>query len=366
MMRHTITVNLHERSYPIYVGNDMLSGFAPTLQRHGIPRQLVVITDSHIAPHYLQPLLKHLRHFDFDASAIVVPPGEQQKSLRRATSIFTTLLERGIGRKSAVLALGGGVVGDLSGFIAATYHRGITLVQMPTTLLSQVDSAVGGKTAVNHPLGKNMIGAFYQPSLVWADMHCLRTLPPREVTCGLGEIVKYGVIADAEFFAYLESHLDRALVLDEKIILHIQSVCCGIKARLVSEDERETGRRVILNYGHTVGHALEAAGAFRVVKHGEGVLVGMVAETYIARELGMISGDVHDRIVKLIQRIPIRARFHALKPADILRAMSRDKKTVSGKKRFVLPTNIGNVTVVEMVEEKLIRTSLKHTWQTLQ
>lgn len=336
----------------------MVANLASTCQQHNIPPQIVVITDSNVAPHYLKPIETHLRRFQFNVTSIVVPPGERQKSLTRANAIFTELLRQNVGRRSAVIALGGGVIGDLAGFVAATYHRGITLIQAPTTLLSQVDSSVGGKVAVNHPLGKNMIGAFFQPKFVWADIDCLRTLPAREVVCGLGEIVKYGVIWDEGLFKYIEDHLEEIMALETEAILHVQARCCEIKAHVTSRDERESGLRMILNFGHTVGHALEAAGKYRLLKHGEAVLVGMMAESFISKELGTISVEVHDRILNLVRRIPIKARYHLLSVHTVMRAMMHDKKAVGGRKRFMLPTRLGEVKAIDNVEESLVRASL--------
>ncbi len=358
-VKQQIEVSLGDRSYPIYVGSGLVSSFAATCQNHGIRPSVVLLTDSTVARWYLKPIEKNLMHFGFQVLPIIIPPGEKQKSLARANNVFTSMLKAGVGRASALIALGGGVVGDLGGFIAATYHRGIDLVQVPTTLLSQVDSSIGGKTAVNHALGKNMIGAFYQPKFVWTDMDCLKTLPEREIVCGLGEIIKYGVIADEKFFSYLESHLTGVLRLDRDEVRHVQATCSAIKAGLVSRDEKESGIRVILNFGHTIGHALEAAGHFNVLKHGEAVLLGMVAESYIAKELGMISNEIHERIVNLVRRVPLKARLDALSRSKIQSAMSHDKKSVGGKKRFVLPTRIGEVKVVENVEPKLISESLQ-------
>jgi 3-dehydroquinate synthase len=363
VIHRQIDVALGERSYPIYIGTGMTALFAPTCQQHGISKRIVIITDTHVAAHYLKPFEHHLRHFQFEVSSIVVPAGERQKSLQRANAIFTEMLKTGIGRKSSLLALGGGVIGDLAGFVAATYHRGLTFIQVPTTLLSQVDSSVGGKVAVNHPLGKNMIGAFYQPKFVWTDMECLRTLPQREIICGLGEIVKYGVIFDAEFFAYLETNLDRILNLDPEAVTHVQARCCELKAQIVSKDERETGIRMVLNYGHTVGHALEAAGNFKVFKHGEAVLLGMMAESFVAREMGIIGPEAHDRIASLVQRIPLPFNKSSLKIPHILSMMSHDKKAIGGKKRFVLPTRIGEVQVIDTVEQSLIKSSLNYIFK---
>jgi 3-dehydroquinate synthase len=359
VLHRQIVVPLGERTYPIYVGTKMTASFAPTCQQHQIAQSVIIITDTNVAKHYLKPLERNLLHYKFHVTSIVIPPGERQKSFARANRILTAMLEEGIGRKSAVIALGGGVIGDLAGFVAAVYHRGIPFIQVPTTLLSQVDSSVGGKVAVNHPLGKNMIGAFYQPTFVWTDVDCLKTLPDREISCGLGEIVKYGVIWDAELFSYLEEHLDNILRLDREAVIHVQARCCEIKSHIVAQDERETGLRTVLNFGHTIGHALEAAGQYRVLKHGEAVLLGMMAESFIAREQGMIDAHTYQRIEQLIRRIPLFSKHSSLKPTSILKAMSRDKKSVGGKKRFVLPTRIGEVKVVEEVEPRLIQKSLK-------
>ncbi len=340
----------------------MTASFAPTCQQHGIPPQVVIITDTNVAKHYLEPLQKHLRQFEFDASSIIVPPGETQKSLSRANAIFTALLQRRTGRRAAIIALGGGVVGDLAGFVAATYHRGVTLIQVPTTLLAQVDSSVGGKVAVNHSLGKNMIGAFHQPRFVWIDGETLQTLPSREMTCGLAEAVKYGVIFDAEFFAYLETNLEAILHLDPAALMHTQARCCELKAHVVAEDERELGLRAVLNYGHTVGHALEAAGNYRSLKHGEAVLLGMVAEAFIAQQMGMLTVEVLDRIEAFVSRLAGTLNRNALVPSKILDAIQRDKKTVDGKTRFVLPVRLGEVRIFEGVEPELIRLSLKRAF----
>jgi len=212
---------------------------------------------------------------------------------------------------------------------------------------------------VNHPLGKNMIGAFYQPKFVWADVDCLKTLPAREIVCGLGEIIKYGVIADEELFRYLEQHVEDVLKVREEQVLHVQQRCSSIKARLVSEDERENGIRVILNFGHTIGHALEAAGEYRLVKHGEAVLFGMVAESFIARELGMITTEVYKRLVGLIDRVAVKVSLKSLGIVRIEKAAARDKKGIKGRNRFVLPTRIGEVRVVEDVEASLIRKAIE-------
>lgn len=360
MIQRQIDVSLGDRSYPIYFGSGLTASFAPTCQQHGIPRRVVIVTDTNVARHYLGPLENNLKHFDFAVSSVVIPPGENQKSLTRSNAIFTALLRQGVGRKSAIIALGGGVVGDLAGFVAATYQRGVVLVHVPTTLLSQVDSSVGGKVAVNHSLGKNMIGAFYQPKLVWIDSDSLRTLPPREVYCGLGEVVKYGIVFDAEFFAYLEANLELVIRLDPASVLHVQARCCELKAHVVAEDEREQGLRAVLNFGHTVGHALESAGDYRVLKHGEAVLLGMIAESFIAREMGLLAPEIHDRIIQLINRLPVKFDKSSFSTARVLKALALDKKSVDGKPRFVLPLRLGEVQVVDEVDGALVQSSLRY------
>jgi 3-dehydroquinate synthase len=360
MIANQIDVNLGARSYPIYIGRALLSSLAPTLQRRGLNGRIVLITDTNVASLYLRPTEKHLRHFGFDTLSILVPPGEQQKSLIRAGRIFTDMLKAGFGRNSVVVALGGGVIGDLAGFVAATYQRGVSLVQVPTTLLSQVDSSVGGKVAVNHPLGKNMIGAFYQPSLVWADAETLNTLPFREIICGMGEIVKYGIALDSNFFSYLESNLEKILKLEPEELLHVQSRSLELKSHIVSEDERETGLRSVLNLGHTVGHAIEAAGKYRLLKHGEAVLLGMSAESYIANKLGILSREDYKRIADFISRIPIKTGIGKLKTPAVLRVMKHDKKSLGREVRFILPSRIGEAQTVSRVDAKLVAESLRY------
>jgi 3-dehydroquinate synthase len=360
MIANQLNVNLGPRSYTIYIGRGMLSSLAPTLQQRGLNGHIVLITDNTVASLYLKPAERHLRHFGFDVLTILVPPGERQKSLARAGNIFTAMLKAGIDRNSVVVAFGGGVIGDLAGFVAATYQRGIALVQVPTTLLSQVDSSVGGKVAVNHPLGKNMIGAFYQPALVWADAEMLVTLPYREIICGVGEIVKYGIALDSDFFSYLESNLEMILKLEPSALLHVQNRSLELKSHIVAEDEKETGIRSVLNLGHTVGHALEAAGNYRLLKHGEAVLLGTIAESFIANKLGVISDEDYRRIVEFIGRIPLKAGIENLETPDILRVMKHDKKSIGKGVRFVLPCRIGGTATVDRVDAKLVAESLQH------
>jgi len=364
MIHRQIDVALGDHSYPLIAGTDMLSSFAPICRHHGISDTVVIITDRNVARLYLQPLLRNLLHHKFQPLTITIPVGEKQKTLTCANKLFTEMLKKRIPRNAAVIALGGGVIGDLAGFVAATYQRGIKLVQVPTTLLAQVDSSIGGKVGVDHPLGKNMIGAFHQPVFVWMDTDYLKTLPKREVICGLGEVIKYGVIRDAELFTYLESNLDEVLRLDTEAVMHVQAKCAAIKAEIVSQDEKESGIRIIFNYGHTIGHGLESAGRYKLLKHGEAVLLGMIGEASIAKEMKLLDADSHERLVSLIRRTPMKANLSSLKMADIINAIGRDKKRVAKKLRFVLPTKIGEVKVVDDVEPKLIQAVVKRILKT--
>jgi len=360
MVSRQIDVALGDRTYPIVAGTGMIPSFAPMCRDRGISETVVIISDRNVARYYLRPLQRNLAHYAFQPFTITIPAGETQKSLQRTNAIFTEMLKKKIPRTAAVIALGGGVIGDLAGFVAASYQRGIKVVQVPTTLLAQVDSSIGGKVGINHPLGKNMIGAFHQPQFVWMDTEYLKTLAPREIICGLGEVVKYGVIRDAELFIYLESHLDDILQLNPDALTYVVERCAAMKAKIVSQDEHESGIRVILNCGHTVGHGLESAGRYKLLKHGEAVLLGMIAEGFIAREMKLLDADSYERLESFIRRIPIKAKLSTLKMADILDPMGRDKKRIGKKLRFVLPTKIGEVTVVDDVNKKLIQRAVKH------
>ena len=357
---HSVTVDLGERSYPVHIGHGMLPAFARACSTHRLPEHLALLTDSNVARLHLKPLLLGFRRARYRVCPIIIPPGEGQKSLRRAGAICTALLEEGLGRESAVIALGGGVIGDLGGFVAAMYLRGIPVVQIPTTLLSQVDSSIGGKTGVNLPLGKNLIGAFHQPRFVWSDVALLRTLPSREVTSGLGEVVKYAILGGPPLFDDLETNVERLLRLEEETVLRFVTLCATQKADLVARDEREEqGLRTALNLGHTIGHALEAAGGFRLWKHGEAVMLGLVAESFIARSLGHLDEANLRRICALVRRLAVPARLDRVRMPDILLAMGHDKKKTGKTVRFVLPTRIGGFMPAENVPAALIRESIR-------
>lgn len=355
----TVRVPLGERSYPIYIGKNLLSSLGRFFHHHRLPKTVVIITDRNVARLYLKTVERSLVHAGFGVRAIVVPPGEKEKSLRRADAVYSALLRFRIERRSTIVALGGGVVGDLAGFIAATYQRGVIFVQVPTTLLAQVDSSVGGKVGVNHARGKNMVGAFYQPAFVVADVATLRTLPDREIVCGVGEVVKYGIITNRIFFSFVDRNLHDILAKGGSVLAHLVAECCRMKALVVSQDEREDNFRAILNFGHTVGHALEHAGSYRSLKHGEAILLGMIAETFVAYRLGMISSKEAARIEGAILRIPVpRSIGFSFAPRRLITAMRLDKKAAAGKIRLVLPTSVGNVTLPIVVDEKIILESL--------
>ncbi len=360
--RHQIiTVDLGERSYPIAIGEGLLPSLGTLIKDRLSSRACVVISDRTVAALYLPVVRRALRGAGMSVTPIVIQPGEQQKNLQRANAIISAMLKKRIDRSSVVIALGGGVVGDLAGFVSAVYQRGVDFIQIPTTLLAQVDSSVGGKVGVNHPSGKNMIGAFHQPRFVLADSAVLTTLPRREFICGLGEVVKYGIIADENFFNYLEEHLDDILSLDREAILHTIARCCSLKADVVRNDEREkisSGGRAILNFGHTVGHAIEAAVRYRGVKHGEAVLIGMLVESRMAGLLGLLENAEEERITALIKRLALPDILHGLSNGKLLSSMAHDKKVSEKKVRFVLPTRVGNIQITGDVPQRVVIQSL--------
>jgi 3-dehydroquinate synthase len=311
-----------------------------------------IVTDRHVAHHYLKPTLDSLEQAGLEPVSIVVPPGERTKTLATVARILDVLARHRFERRSLVLALGGGVVGDLAGFAASIYQRGIPYVQIPTTLVAQVDSSVGGKTGVDHRLGKNLIGSFHQPKAVIIDPFMLQTLPRREWIAGLAEVIKYGIIADETLFSFLEMSMPDLLKLDPQAVMRAVARSCEIKAEVVAADERESDRRRILNYGHTIGHALESLGGYRGLIHGEAVGIGLVAEAELAVHLGFCGKDVSARIRRLVQaaglpdRLPPKTSFGAL-----WRAMQHDKKVMGGTVIGVWPVRIGEVVIRPLAEE---------------
>jgi 3-dehydroquinate synthase len=339
----TLTLDLGERSYPIFIGRGLLNDaerFAPHIRG----RRVMIVTNETVAPLYLDRLERTLA--DFAVDTVILPDGEAYKTLETLNTIYTALLEARFDRKATLVALGGGVVGDITGFAAASYQRGVDFIQVPTTLLSQVDSSVGGKTGVNHPLGKNMIGAFHQPRCVVIDTDTLDTLPDRELRAGIAEVIKYGLICDRPFFEWLEQHMDGLLGRDPDSLAYAIHRSCEDKARVVAEDEREAGRRAILNLGHTFGHAIETGMGYGVWLHGEGVAAGMVMAARMSRRLGWIGADELERIERLIRSAGLPAEPpRELSAQRFAELMSVDKKVLDGRLRLVLLKSIGDAVV---------------------
>ena len=351
-----VKVALGNRSYEIRIGTGLLARLADHCARLKLQGRCAIISDTHVAPRYSKALLNALGREGFDSTLITVPAGETAKSLKTVQACYDQLAAQRLERKSFIVALGGGVVGDLAGFVAATYLRGIAFVQVPTTLLAQVDSSVGGKVGVNLRAGKNLVGAFYQPRLVLCDLDTLATLPEREYRAGLAEVIKYGIIYDAALFRRLERDLPALLRRDPAILAAVVARCCEIKAEVVRQDETEGGLRAILNFGHTIGHGLEAISHYGKYLHGEAISIGQVAAAALsARILGLPAGDVA-RITDIFLRAGLPVEVH-LSPAQqkrILAAMQLDKKVSGGEVKFVLARSIGQVEFGQRVPAALL------------
>jgi 3-dehydroquinate synthase len=333
-----VTVNLGHRSYDIHIGKGTLSGLGEKMKSFGFSPSVGIISNPTVFALYGDRTMQTLKDAGFDCFQVIIPDGEEYKDYAWSYFILTELLKRGLDRNSCIVALGGGVIGDITGFVASTYMRGIHFVQVPTTLLAQVDSSVGGKTGVNHDLGKNMIGTFYQPRLVWTDLETLRTLPRRELLCGIGEIIKCGIIWDEAFFDFIAKKKDEILGLDADALISVVRRACEIKADVVSRDERESGLRAILNFGHTIGHAVETETRYTRFLHGEAVGLGMCLESRISECLGLIASDQVKRIVALIADYGLPCHLpEDLNVSNLLSHMKRDKKAISGEMTFVLP-----------------------------
>ncbi len=352
----TLVVELGDRSYPIYIGPGLL-GRADLLRPHIPGRQVLVVSNETVAPLYLEQaeaMLAGLQH-----GAVILPDGERYKTLEVLNRVFDALLERRFGRNCTLIALGGGVIGDMAGFAAACYQRGVHFIQLPTTLLAQVDSSVGGKTGVNHPLGKNMIGAFYQPRCVLADTDTLNTLPDRELSAGLAEVIKYGLIRDLPFLEWLEAHLEDLLERQPAALVYAIEQSCRNKAEIVVADERESGLRALLNLGHTFGHAIETGMGYGLWLHGEAVAAGIRLAADLSARLGWLQPDELERVVGLLHR----ARLPVHSPAELddeefLKLMAVDKKVQDGRLRLVLLQPLGHGVITEQVEPVLLRATL--------
>lgn len=355
----TVTVDLQERSYPIYIGIHTLHFFASYLTKHCHGKKAFIITNEKVRALYLEPVMASFKESGITVTAITIKDGEEYKTQETVTTIYDRLIEEQCERSSSIIALGGGVVGDIAGFVAATFLRGINFVQIPTTLLAQTDSSVGGKVGINHPHGKNMIGAFYQPKFVFIDIDVLKTLERREFIAGLAEVVKYGIIRDADLFKYIEDHIDTCLQYDINDMVHLVETSCRIKADVVREDETEMGVRAILNYGHTFGHAVETLTNYQVYRHGEAVLIGMIIAAKQACESGMMSKEDMDRQNRLIIKLFLPKIDKKITAKKMTTAMQQDKKVENSKICLILPTRIGNVTIVKKSKIKEMEAAIQ-------
>ncbi len=351
-----VNVELGARRYPIYVGAGCLRELGTKLAETRCGAGVAVVTNSTVADLYLDRTLASLRDAAFEPTAIQIPDGEEHKNLAWLAFVYDKLIDAGVERSGAVIALGGGVVGDLAGFAAATYLRGIPCVQVPTTLLAQVDSAIGGKTGINHVAGKNLIGAFAQPRFVLADVETLRTLPRRELIAGLAEVVKYGIILDPGLFALIENQLPAVQHLERELLARIVRMCCTLKALVVGEDETESGYRAVLNFGHTIAHGLESLTEYKQYLHGEAVAIGMVAATRISRRLGFCSDADYQRIRRLLERCGLPTEVPAdLRGEPLALALRTDKKARGGSINFVCLEAIGKTRFERLTCDEIVK-----------
>lgn len=354
---NTLTVDLGARSYPIYIGQAIL-GAPDILAPHIGGRQVMVVSNETIAPLYLQTVLDMLA--DFDAATVILPDGEQYKNLDTLNMIYSALLENRFNRDCTLVALGGGVVGDITGFAAASYQRGVAFLQIPTTLLAQVDSSVGGKTGVNHLQGKNMIGAFYQPRCVLIDTNTLDTLDDRQLAAGIAEVVKYGLIQDAGFFDWLETNMKALMARDKQALGYAIERSCAIKAEIVAADERESGKRALLNLGHTFGHAIETAMGYGNWLHGEAVAAGMLMAADLSARHGWLATDVVQRTARLLQQAGLpTAPPDEMEEAQFMQLMAIDKKVVDGSLRLVMLKALGDAIVTGDFRQELLSETLR-------
>jgi 3-dehydroquinate synthase len=353
IVMQTVTVALGERSYTIHIGQGMLDEVGKVLAELSVTKKALVVTQPAIAAAYGDRVLQSLRAQGFSAEAFEVLDAEEAKSLGWLERIYDRAVELRLDRRSPIIAAGGGVVGDLAGFAAATYMRGVPFVQIPTTLLGQVDSSIGGKTAINHPRGKNLIGAFYQPRVVLIDVDTLQTLSERELRSGLAEVVKYGVIAKPDLFELLEGCTTDGLLQDGALLTRVIRDCCQIKADVVAVDEHETGIRAILNFGHTFGHAIEAAGGFSTYTHGEAVSIGMIWATDLSQRMGLCQPELLVRMKRLLQSLGLPIVLKA-PIAGIRETLLLDKKAVGGRLRFILVEGLGQVSIRDDIPSQLV------------
>ncbi|EEY89226.1 3-dehydroquinate synthase [Acinetobacter lwoffii SH145] len=352
----TLYVELGERRYPIFIGSDLdpQALLAPYI--HG--KQVMIVSNTTVAPLYLQRYQTAIEALDKRVATCILPDGEKYKDSQHLNLIFDALLEAGFNRDCTVLALGGGVIGDMAGFASACFQRGVYFIQVPTTLLSQVDSSVGGKTGINHPLGKNMIGAFQQPQVVLADMSQLSTLPDRELSAGLAEVIKYALLGDEKFLVWLEENMDALVARDEKLLAEAVYRSCVHKARIVANDEKEQGERALLNLGHTFGHAIESYMGYGVWLHGEAVATGMVMAVDLSQRMGWISQEDLERTKKIISRAQLPIVCPKIPLDDFLAYMAHDKKVLNGQLRLVLLKQLGKAVITRDFDLELMKQAI--------
>lgn len=353
-MSRTVQVELGEKAYDIHIGENCLANLPELLADVSRSSRSILVSDELVFSLYGEEVVRILRSAGLQVETAVIKGGEACKNLSTLSWLYEQMIEKGLDRQSTVFALGGGVVGDLAGFAAASFMRGIGYIQLPTSLLAQVDSSVGGKTGVNLPLGKNLVGAFYQPSLVFADVKLLNTLAEKEYQTGLAEVIKYGIIWDQEFFTYLEENIEPIKARNMDCLIHIVSRCCEIKAEIVGQDEKENGVRALLNLGHTFGHAFEALTEYKEFTHGQAVAIGMVYAARLAAVLDRMPAQEVERVTALLQNYGLPVHYGDLKPRDIVARMYLDKKSTGGKIKLVLPLGIGKSEVVSDISDAQI------------
>ena len=353
-IKQKVEINLGVNSYPIYIGNKNLSELGQLLVEKGLAHKNSIITNPTVNRHYGEIVKDSLQQSGIEAKIIEVPDGEEYKSYESAYKLYDMMIDQKMDRTSTVISLGGGVIGDLAGFVAATYMRGIPFVQIPTTLLAQVDASIGGKVAINHPKGKNLIGAFYQPKFVLIDLSTLYTLPMRDVRSGMAELIKHGMIMDRPLFEKIESEFDKVLELDKDLMIELVAQSCRDKGTIVQKDEKESGIRAILNYGHTFAHAIESLTDYKKYRHGEAVSIGMACAGRLSVDMELLDKDEHKRQIELLTAVGLPTKFPDIDPQKVLETMYLDKKVRGGKLRFVLQKSIGEVIITDKVTDEQV------------
>lgn len=358
-IKQKVDINLGVCSYSIYIGIQNLSTLGQLLTEKGLVNKNLVITNPTVNKYYGETVKESLQQSGIETKIVEVPDGEEYKSYQSAYRLYGMMIEQKMDRTSTVISLGGGVIGDLSGFVAATYMRGISFVQIPTTLLAQVDASIGGKVAVNHPKGKNLIGAFYQPKFVLIDISTLDTLPMRDIRSGMVELIKHGMIMDKPLFEKVESEVQRVIELDKDLMVELVAQSCRDKGKIVEEDERESGIRAILNYGHTFAHVIEALTDYREYRHGESVSIGIACAGRLAVNIGLLDEEEHRRQLELLNAIGLSTKFPEIESERVLETMYLDKKVRGGKLRFILQKSIGEVIITDKITDEQVITAVK-------